>query len=435
MTPFARLSILTQNLVCFWALLLCLSGAAGGMLLWRQKRRLLCALSGFCFLCAYFILQVCRDGTEQRLHGCGDALAERVLRMPCAAFFAALALLSAICCLLFRDVLRWRRAHITSDSIKESMDGLPAGVCYYLEDGRCILVNHRMNDICVSLLGQPLQNGVAFRDAVRDRPVCLLPDGTAVSFRHRAVTYEGAPAHELIANDITELYNKSRQLRADNERELRLKADMKAYGATIADTVQKQEILQAKVNIHDGMNRMILATQRAAEDGAAGAQRGEVLRMWQSQALLLCKEADARRSSSVVSDLNALAAVIGLRLEWDGAPETDDPAALSLFLHAAREAMANAAKHAKAERLAIHIEENGGSLRAAFENERQAAEAPAEERGGLAELRRRVEGAGGEMKIDAGSLFRLSVSIPKGGTANAVSGIDRGGSGDAAPAF
>ena len=435
MTPLRLLPVTAQNAVCFWALLVCLCATAGGLLFALQRRGAYCALPAACFLAAYFALHVCREGTELRLHGRIDPLAAQALELPAAAYAAALLLLSAACALLFRSGWRWQRTHITPASIKESIDYLPAGVCYYLEEGRCILVNHRMNDVCRSLTGQELRDGAAFFAAVREKPAHALSDGTAVAFRHRLLTYDGAPLHELIADDITELYNKNEQLRRDNERARQLAAGMKAYGETIADTVRRQEILQAKINIHDEMNRMILVTSRAARSGSDGAERAEILRMWRGQALLLCREADRHRSSSVVSDLNALAAAYGMRVDWHGTPESEDTKVLTLFLSAAREALTNAAKHAGAARLTVDVDESGEALRAGFANDGRPPARPVEETGGLRSLRRRLEQAGGEMRIDTEQGFRLTVTIPKGGRSDAVSGADRGGSGDAAAAL
>jgi len=424
-TRFDLLPVAVQNLVCFWALLACLISLADSIFLLRQRRRARAALTALCFFLAYFALHVCREGSELRLHGHVTPLAGQLLSWPCLSYLAMLLSVSAICAALFWDVRRWRGSHITSASIKESIDGLPAGVCYYLEEGRCILVNHRMNAVCLSLLGQPLQNGAELYDFVKGRDVHALSDGTAVSFRHRLLTYDGAPLHELIADDITELFEKNEQLRSENERARQLAAGMKAYGETISDTVRRQEILQAKVNIHDEMNRMILSTDRAARGDASPAERREILNMWRSQALLLCREADSRRSSSVVSDLNALAAVLGLRVRWDGVPDSEDQAVLALFLSAAREAMANAAKHARAEELCIRVEEREGALRAVFTNDGLAPAQSVEETGGLRNLRSRLEKANGQMEIDTERGFRLTVTIPKGGTDRAISGFDR----------
>ncbi len=414
MRGFLSLPVPVQNLACFWALLLCLGGIADLILLWRQKRRLLSASSALCFLSSYFFLQLCRAGTERRLEGVDDPLTMAVLRLPGGVFFLAMALLTGICALLYGSVVAWRKTHITAASIKESVDGLPAGVCYYLEDGRCIFSNHRMNDVCFALLGRSLQTGAALYEAVRGKPIYALSDGTAVSFRHRLLAYARAPLHELIADDVTELYEKSERLRAENERSVRLAESMRAYGETISDTVRRQEILQAKVNIHDEMNRLILATGRAIQSGSA-SERRETLQIWQNQALLLCKEADARKSSSTVADLNTLASVIGLRLIWKGMPDSRDPAVLTLFLAAAREAMTNAAKHAKAETMTVEVSEDAAALRAGFTNDGPPPARTVSESGGLAVLRRRLEAAGGEMKVETAPGFRLAVRIPKGG--------------------
>ena len=435
MIAFYRLPAAVQDFVCFWALLACLLGLTNVILLWRQRRYRFCALPAVCFLIAYFILHVCRAGEEERLFRRVTFAASAFLQWPCAIFPVMLLLLSAAGVLLFRSVRIWRKMHITSASIKESIDGLPAGVCCYLDEGRCVLVNHRMNDIAFALFGRTLQNGAAFYAYVKDRPVHALPDGTAVSFRHRVLTNEGAPLHELIADDITELYEKSERLRRDNLRARQLAAGMKAYGETIDDTVRRQETLQAKINIHDEMNRMILATQRAALDGGSESERAAVLRMWQGQALLLCREADTRKSHDIISDLNALADVIGLRAEWNGAPETEDDAVLTLFLAAAREAMTNAAKHADAETLVIDVTETGDALAASFRNDGRKPHTAVREAGGLTELRRRIEKAGGQMQVTAQPEFCLAVTIPKGGKDHAVQSPDRGGPGDAPAAL
>jgi len=425
MIAFDRLPAATQDLVCLWALLAALLNLADLLLIWRQKRYPLCLPPALNFLASYFIVQVCRAGEEERLFMHGTPLASEILAWPGAVLPAALLLLTLAGALLYLNVCFWRKTHITSASIKESMDGLPAGVCYYREEGRCILVNHRMNDIVFSLFGRTLQNGAALCAYVQDKPVHALPDGTAVSFRHRVLQYEGAPLHELIADDITELYEKSERLRTDNLRARQLASSMKAYGETIADTVQRQEILQAKINIHDGMNRMILATRKAAQDGGSEEERAAILRMWQGQALLLCREADTRKSRNIISDLNALADVIGLRVQWNGLPESEDPAVLALFLSVAREAIINAAKHAGAARLTIDTEESGDALRAVFKNDGRRPRSAVQETGGLFNLRQRVEKAGGQMQIDAEPEFRLTVTIPKGGTAHAVQSFDR----------
>ncbi|MBR6381169.1 MAG: hypothetical protein IKS07_05785, partial [Lachnospiraceae bacterium] len=286
-------------------------------------------------------------------------------------------------------------------------------LCYFLEEGRCILVNHRMNEICRELFGTTLQNGASFYEAVKDRKIRELPDGTAVSFRHRVLRDRGEVLHELVADDITELYRKTEKLRRDNERAAQLAAGMRAYGENITDTVRGQEILQARANIHDEMNRMILMTKKSMEDPAGEEERRQILNMWKTQVLLLCKEADSAKSRNTVLDLNALASAIGLNVEWDGMPGTESTKALALFLAAAREAMTNASKHAQAGTIYIRVTEEAGALRAVFRNDGLQPGGPVPETGGLKNLRRRIESAGGKMETEVTKGYTLTVTIPK----------------------
>ena len=116
----------------------------------------------------------------------------------------------------------------------------------------------------------------------------------------------------------------------------------------------------------------------------------------------------------------AVFVIIGLRLIWQGVPDSGDPAVLTLFLAAAREAMANAAKHAGASVLTICAEEDEAALSVRFTNDGTPPARPVAESGGLATLRRRLEAAGGRMDIRSQPVFCLAVTIPKGGTPHAV---------------
>ncbi|MBR4158272.1 MAG: hypothetical protein IKR07_05100 [Oscillospiraceae bacterium] len=416
MTAFGMLPVTVQNAVCFGALLSCFVCLADGILFWREARRVPFLLTALDFLCAYVLVHLCRELTETRLHGGTAAQAASVFSsIPWLVPLAALGLLLAGAIALYAYSRRWRSSHITADSIRESMDGLPAGVCYYLEEGRCILVNHRMHDVCRALTGRDLQNGAAFFEAVKGDGVRLLPDGTAVRFRHRRFVYENAPLHELIADDVTEIYRKSEQLRSDNERARQLSEDMKAYGFNIGETVRRQEILEAKIHIHDEMNGLLLAAQRSLQAGTADADRAEVLRLWRSQMLLLRKAADRHPDVGVVADLETLAGVIGIELFWDGKPDTEDTDALRLFLLATREAMANAVRHAGAKRLFIRVRGDSTAILADYSNDGDPPAGEVRETGGLANLREKVSLVGGEMCVETDTQFRLRIRIPLGG--------------------
>ena len=410
MTDFYDLPVLAQNLTAFWALLLCLCYIAETIMLIHQKRCILMINTIISFFLAYLVMHICRDGTIQRWGGIGNTFAMYCLHLPYVVYFFTCFILTILCVLQYKSINSWRKTHILPASIKESMDTLPAGICFYLDDGRCILSNHRMNDISFSLQGHALQNCALFYDSVCTKQVHLLPDGTAVSFHHRLLTYRGTNLHELIANDNTDLNEKNEQLKANNERLQKLAENMKAYGETITDTVRQKEILQAKINIHDEMNRMILTTQKSLSEPTF--ERQEILRIWK-QVLLLCKEADSHKTNSVIADLNTLGATIGIRIVWAGVPTNMTPPVQMLFLAATREAMTNAIKHAQAKTLNISIQENNASLLVRFTNDGKSPSHPVIPSGGLLSLRQRLESAGGQMKIETNSVFCLDVVIPR----------------------
>ena len=421
MTPFLQKSVLFQNSICFWWLAVCFGSIADLILLLRQRRLLPCISAALCFGLSFFAWHVCREGTEYRLNGEAILPVLQLLRLPAFLYVTGLLLVSVLCVLLHAGARKWEMTHITASSVKESLDHLPAGICYYLEEGQCLLVNHRMNEISMALTGSLLQNGADLYERIRDRMIRTLPDGTAVSFRHRLLSYKGAPLHELIADDITELYKKSEELRRENEKAKQLAAGMKAYGETIGDTVRRQEILQAKINIHDEMNRMILMTRKTADGQSDPEERRAVLQMWRTQALLLCREAGAGKSRNVVSDLNTLAAAMGMRIVWEGLPDTESTRVLTLFLAAAREALANAAKHAGAGELRIRVDEDEAGLRAVFTNDGRGPDTDRiVESGGLKTLRRQLEQAGGQMEAGTEDGFFMSIFIPKEEKSHAI---------------
>ena len=53
----------------------------------------------------------------------------------------------------------WRQRHISLASIKDGLDGLTDGLCYYYEDGRLVFVNPAMNDIAREVTGRFATDG------------------------------------------------------------------------------------------------------------------------------------------------------------------------------------------------------------------------------------------------------------------------------------
>ena len=75
--------------------------------------------------------------------------------------------------------------------------------------------------------------------------------------------------------------------------------------------------------------------------------------------------------------------------------------------------LTNAVQYAKATELAACIRENGGYVTVEIRNNGKQPEQPVREGGGLTNLRRRIEAAGGTMRIQSLPEFALCIEIPK----------------------
>ncbi|MCQ2433548.1 MAG: hypothetical protein MJ175_13175, partial [Clostridia bacterium] len=86
--------------------------------------------------------------------------------MPLYFWFLNLAILSLSLAVVYVRDSVWKKTHVSDISVKESLDTLPTGVCYYEENGYVGLANDRMRTLCQMMTGLSLENGAQFRDAV-----------------------------------------------------------------------------------------------------------------------------------------------------------------------------------------------------------------------------------------------------------------------------
>lgn len=413
MIPYIELNAIGRSLICFWIILLILAYVLHLVLSLRQRRYRQAITVLMVIICLLFLMQICYSISVWKMGGVLLAEAERPGRLPAVGYLLILAGFSFAAVVLFRMNTVYARTHIAPAAIKEAVDQNPTGICYYRENGQLVLTNYRMKELAFAVSGRALLNGAEFYEVIRDRHIVKLGDGTVVRFSHRLFTLDREDIHELLADDITELYRKTEALQKKNEMMRQQNRRMREYSETIDENVRRQEILSTKTNIHKEMNRLLLSTEKAIHSENQ-EEKQKILENWQKNILLLCMEADSGARNNTLSDLEALAKVVGITIHYDQQPDTQDTAALQLFSMAAAEAMVNAVKHGGADELYVQVTENEEQLTAAFTDNGTGAPEAITEGGGLRSLRQRVEASGGIMRIDTGEQFRLTVCIPKG---------------------
>ena len=412
MSAFCLLSPVLRAIFAIWALLVCLADIGSAVLAAVRKRFRISICAMLLFAPVYLVWQVIFDlslfrrGITEKAAPVSAASGS----LPWLVWLAALFLLTLAAALLLRYNIRYDRSFITPGAIKYYLDRIPCGVCCWRENGRVLLANDCMNRLCAALTGGQLRNGNHFRDAVNDGIVTA--DGRVWRFASRDILLNGETLHEMIASDITAEYAKTRALEESKAELDRLNRELREYYFGIDDAVRRQEILQAKVNIHDEMNRLMLSTAAARPEDTGELDR--IFSLWEQNALILCMEADKTEEANEEVRLEKLAGAMKVRLVRQGAL----PTALSedqrlLFFSAAQEAVVNAVKHGSAKTVTISFAEAEEGLCCRFTNDGKAPSGSVAFTGGLANLAHLANRQGAAVSAANDDGFTLILCFPK----------------------
>ncbi|MBQ7005933.1 MAG: hypothetical protein IJN68_05840 [Clostridia bacterium] len=333
--------------------------------------------------------------------------------------------LSALSVFALYAVLKWKREHITPASIKEGLDRLPAGLCYHNKDGVPKLINHRMDNLCRFITGEPLfdanefwrklQKGEVLPDNIPqqtgENPIVTVMGNTTLSFTKIEREIGGEKLFEIRATDITQKFALSNKLRRSNNELRELNRRLQEYGENVYDITREREILTAKVNIHDMLGRAQLITKRYIENAESDITKDELIGIWNGTLYLFDGGfADAKDDISL-DELYDAAKIMGIRLIIDG-KVPKDKRLLRFIMSGARESLTNALHHAKASELRVRLNSKNSLFVIEFTNDGLQPTEEISEGGGLSSLRQAVEAAGGIMETDIYPNFALRLKIP-----------------------
>lgn len=349
-----------------------------------------------------------------------SALANALYHMPVWLAWTAAAVFLLLTAVGIYNADRWHRRHIGKTSVKESVDKLPVGLCFYDEKGMPLLTNCAMDEICAELTGYTVldgkllwrtltnglaQNGVTFVQA-GEAPIVKLPDGTIRSFIcHRIHPY----LTELIAADVTQQYALGEELKKENDQLRRMNARLVEYGEHIVAITRERELLSAKIHIHDEMGRLLLALKRTLQSSVSDGEKEYLLSQWCKIAQLLTIDP---QQHNVREEMDSYAKALGIRLIVNGEiPE--DKRVSEVILVAVKECLTNTLAHADGDELTVIVQEDANAYRLDCTNNGIVPRTPIREGGGLSSLRKLTERAGGTMHIAIAPQYTLSITLPK----------------------
>lgn len=310
-----------------------------------------------------------------------------------------------------------RSSRITRASIKEGVDKLPAGLCFYYENGRCVLTNHQMNKLCYEIVGTDLQNAANFwavlsggktscavcRLPSKENPTFRLADGTVWTFVREKL--DGL--YQLSAVEVTQVQKTTEQLELKKQDLDRVNRRLKKYGENVDELTRTRERLETKANIHRMLGRALLVTRKFV---CAGHDQDAPFDMWETIVAMLRSENIAVEEDSLAMFLrSAKQAGIGVETVGEFPVNTD---VKNLFVKAAVESLVNAVRHAEASTLYISLGSENDSYTVRFTNNGKKPQGEIVEGGGLGSLRRKVTSLGGKMTVETVPAFALNISIP-----------------------
>ena len=119
--------------------------------------------SVFIFLLSFFSIQILAEIGTGKLY-----IAKPMLDLPVYLFIILDLFLCTLEILFAISFIKIKNGTIGKNSIKESMDNLPDGICFSKLDGTPLLVNRAMQDISYAVFGNMLVNDVVCAEDVKN---------------------------------------------------------------------------------------------------------------------------------------------------------------------------------------------------------------------------------------------------------------------------
>lgn len=315
--------------------------------------------------------------------------------------------------------IKHRKDSLSPYAIKEAADDLPTGVCFADLSGRIILCNRQMGKLSSALFGsypqtmEELENALGAPQKecgiqrISETPVLYrFPDGTVWRFRLSELP-DGF--RQLTAQNVTALHEVNEHLRAENQELQKVNEKLRRMYERLADRIREQEILDLKMRIHDNIGASLIAISDMMNHEADG-DMDQQLTILQNAVSYLSDDRPAAQGTFEEAQQKAAAMKVSLILKGSIPQNT---ATESLIVAAARECVTNCVNHAKGNRVKVEITEHMDIWHITITNNGEPPKGKIVEGGGLSNLRKSVEAAGGEMDISHSPVFALILNLPR----------------------
>ena len=366
-----------------------------------------------------FLVQMLAELGSKRM-----LLSKTFLNLGVFSFTACLFGIAAVQIALYIRLRRIRKSQIGKNSIKESMDNLPDGLCFSKLDGTPLLVNRQMQLISYEVFGKHLINDIRCARLAREGkvskktkilqtdPLVIGLDGKVWYFQ--IIVNEEKKFRETIAYDITKEWDVLRKIKNKNQEIKYMNERLKEYQMAALEYTRQKEILRSKIKIHDKMGQALIYFRHYLDkEDKTMDERKRLVQLWNESLVVLDEKEDEEVKDALWKKLLETAESIGIGIHFTGSlPEGEKDK--NTFISIVHEALNNAIRHAEAKNVWIDLSEDSTRINLIIRNDGHKPSSEIKEKGGLKNIRARLEIYGGTMDIDTSEGFALRISWLKG---------------------
>lgn len=389
------------------------------LLLWNAYQLLQCILRkkgilpavgmGILIAADYYLMQIEMTSIHAMVSGDFDTVVPFAEgNSPVWVHFAAAIVLTVLTAAMWMQTRKDRRNTLSPISVKEALDALPTGICYYEPNGRVVLKNNLMEDISREAFGKSLLNGNRFHDEMQQ--IFKRSNGSIYLMRREETTFRNRQLYLLTAAEITMEYAETEKLKEQQEKAGKLSERIREYRQQIKETTIEEETLRAKVRIHDELGEALLSCRRFLKTTAEGADASSLFELLEKNAVMLQNE-QPEPVHSPYEQVFRTARNLDVTLDITGdLPE--HPVQQKVVATALHECITNTLRHAGGDRVSLEVRAEEDSLCFELTNNGKPPAGPIRETGGLAELHKLVQAAGGRMELFWDPVFLLRITLP-----------------------
>ncbi len=319
---------------------------------------------------------------------------------------------------------RLGRQALSRDSVKQALDMLPSGICYFTPSGSVKLCNRQMDSLFRTISQSDLQTLAELQDALLDCDACsgvirlsqemqtyLFPDGKAWRYRQTEVkASDGVVYTEAVFSDITELYNKNLELKAQIKQLNAISRELKWLSDNALILTREKEVLSAKTKLHDDMGAGLIAIRHILHNNRT-EEAANAVDLFRRAVSTINYDNAYPQGRSELDRFMQDAEAIGIKVNLSGElPEQEELRRVMIL--AMRECLANSVRHAGATTIHITVEKKGDSISMKITNDGRSPETEVVPKGGLLNLYRHIIDCSGTMEIQSKPSFALTVVLP-----------------------